>query len=88
MPEETPDKLPEEGIQVCKRPMRDLKKGQAKTAAQTKVNLRKAAIWGGTALIVNAQYPLRNWMEVVEVGRQENQVVVITRGRPVGIGTL
>ena len=37
--------------------MRDLKKDDVKTAAQTQVNLRKAGLWGRVALITKAQYP-------------------------------
>jgi len=40
--------------------MRDLKKGRAKAATQTKVNLRKAGIRGRVAAITKARNPFRN----------------------------
>jgi len=44
VPEETHTNCPKREKTVCDEPMRDLEKAVAKTATQTKVNLRKAGL--------------------------------------------
>jgi len=40
--------------------MRDLKKDEVKSVAQTQVNLCKAGLWDRVAMIMKAQNPFRN----------------------------
>ena len=42
-----------------KRPMRNLKEARVKSAAQTKVNLRKAGSVGEKAWTIKTQFPIR-----------------------------
>jgi len=55
-------KLPEEGIKVCE--MRHLKQDEVKSVAPTEVNLCKADLWGRAAMIMKAQNPFRNTVQV------------------------
>jgi hypothetical protein len=50
--------------------MRDLKKDEVKSVAQTEVNLCRAGLWGRVAMIMKAQNPFRNRAQVIEVDKQ------------------